>query len=124
MEKQKITEERIQYDIVNWFSNTYCLKFHNPRCFIFSVPNDTSDVRELMRKKSTGLKAGVSDLIVLLPEKVLFIEVKTETGTQSEKQLEFQSLVESLGFEYILVRSLSDFQNKIKVIEFPSIETI
>lgn len=106
-------EERIQYQIVEYFTNTYCLKFHNPRYCIFSVPNDTSDVRELMRKKSTGLKAGVSDLIVLMPNKCMFVEVKTETGNQSDNQKQFQADVEELGFEYILVRSLLDFQNKI-----------
>lgn len=106
-------EEVIQYQIVEWFTNNYCLKFHNPRYCIFSVPNDTSDVRELMRKKSTGLKAGVSDLIVLLPNRAVFCEVKTPKGVQSDNQIEFQNHVESLGFEYILVRSLLDFQNKI-----------
>lgn len=108
-----MTEEKIQYQIVEHFNNTYCLKFQNPRYCIFSVPNDTTDVRELMRKKSTGLKAGVSDLIVLLPNKVLFVEVKTNTGVQSDKQKEFQQQVEKLGFEYHLVRSLDDF---IKII--------
>ena len=110
----KESEERIQYQIVEYFTNTYCLKFHNTRNFIFSVPNDTSDVRELMRKKSTGLKAGVSDLIVLMPNKCMFVEVKTETGNQSDKQKEFQSIVENLGFEYHLVRSLDDFKTIIR----------
>lgn len=113
MKEQKKSEERIQYDIFNWFTNTYCLKFHNPRYCIFSVPNDTTDIRELMRKKSTGLKAGVSDLIVLLPNKVIFCEVKTETGVQSDAQKDFQKQVEDLGFEYILVRSLENFKKQI-----------
>ena len=110
-----MTEEKIQYQIVEYFNNTFCLKFHNPRYCIFSVPNDTTDVRELMRKKSTGLKAGVSDLIVLLPNRCLFFEVKTTTGIQSEKQKEFQQQVEDLGFEYFLVRSLFDFQKIISI---------
>jgi len=106
-------EELIQYQIVEWFNNSFCLKFHDPRCCIFSVPNDTSDIRELMRKKSTGLKAGVSDLIVLFPARVIFCEVKNEIGTQSTAQKDFESQVKALGFEYYVVRSLSQFKEII-----------
>ena len=44
-----------------------------------------------------GLKAGVSDLIIIQPDRVLFVEVKTDTGRQSPKQKEFQSIVEMMG---------------------------
>ena len=64
-------------------------------------------------KIATGLKRGASDLIVLFPNRVVFCEVKTPTGVQSEAQKDFQEQVENLGFEYILVRSLLDFQIKI-----------
>jgi hypothetical protein len=62
-----------------------------------------------MKLKSTGVVAGVSDLIVLLPNRCLFIEVKTEIGRQSDKQKEFEQIVKNLGFDYQLVRSLDDF---------------
>ena len=107
------TEAKIQAEICCWFNNNFCLKFHNPRCCIFSVPNDTTNKEETMRKIATGLKRGASDLIVLFPNRVVFCEVKTPTGVQSEAQKDFQEQVEKLGFEYILVRSLLDFQNKI-----------
>ena len=107
------TESKIQSEIFCWFNNTYCLKFHNPRYCIFSVPNDSESKEETMRKLATGLKRGASDLIVLFPNRAVFCEVKTQTGVQSEAQKDFQEQVEKLGFEYILVRSLLDFQNKI-----------
>ena len=107
------TESKIQSEIVAWFNNNFCLKFHNPRYCIFSVPNDTQNKEETMRKLATGLKSGASDLIVLFPNRAVFCEVKTPTGVQSEAQADFQEQVENLGFEYILVRSLLDFQNKI-----------
>lgn len=107
------TEAKIQSEIVAWFNNEYCLKFHNPRCCIFSVPNDTQNKEETMRKLSTGLKSGASDLIVLFPNRAVFCEVKTPTGVQSETQKDFQEQVEKLGFEYILVRSLDDFKISI-----------
>ena len=107
------TEAKIQSEIVAFFNNNFCLKFHNPRYCIFSVPNDTQNKEETMRKLATGLKPGASDLIVLFPNRAIFCEVKTPTGIQSEAQKDFQEQVEKLGFEYILVRSLLDFQNKI-----------
>ena len=62
---------------------------------------------------ATGLMSGVSDLICVLPYKVLFIEVKDAKGTQKPKQKEFQKTVELLGFEYHLIRSLEEFQELI-----------
>lgn len=107
------SESRIQYEIVSWYNNAFCLKHHNPQHAIFSVPNESKDRKETMVKKSMGLKAGVSDLIILRPGETIFVEVKTATGQQSPKQKEFQSIVEKLGHRYLLVRSLNDFKEKI-----------
>ena len=123
------TEARIQQEIVIYFNNNYCLKHHKPRCSIFSVPNEgVMQLGNILRMRfkqinfediikkilfgliSTGLKKGVSDLIVLMPKRVIFVEVKTPTGIQSPDQKDFESLVKNLGFEYYLVRSLQDFK--------------
>ena len=109
-----MTEAKIQQEIFLWFNNNFCLPKHNPKCSIFSVPNETSNVKEMMFKKATGLVSGVSDLIVLLPNKCMFVEVKTAIGKQSKKQISFEKTVTNLGFEYHLVRSLKDFKEKIK----------
>lgn len=128
-----MTEARIQQMIFIWFNNNYCLKNNNPKCCIFSVPNEmigtmsgvlkSEGFKESLIKrivnvvfkkfKNTGFLPGVSDLIVLLPNKAMFFEVKTSIGRQSDKQKEFQQTVELLGFEYHLVRSLEDFKNQI-----------
>jgi hypothetical protein len=113
----KKTEAKIQQEIVFWFKNNYCLKHHNPRCCIYSIPNEAEGKSEMMYKKAIGLLSGASDLVVLLPERCIFVEVKTEIGRQSEKQKEFEQIVTDLGFEYILVRNLEQFQayvNKAK----------
>ena len=107
------TENKLQQEIIMYYRNNYCLKHHEPRHAIFSVPNDSKDAKEQMRKIATGLMSGVSDLIILRPNETIFCEVKTDFGKQSEKQKDFQSLVENLGFKYILVRSLDDFKNKL-----------
>ena len=107
------TEDKIQQEIVMWYRNTYCLKNHNPRNLIFSVPNDSKDAKEQMRKISTGLYAGVSDLIIIHFGKVLFVEVKNDKGRQSDKQKDFQQLIEAQGFKYYLVRSLEELKQII-----------
>jgi len=107
------TEARIQQEIFIWYHNSYCLAHHVPRCSIFAVPNDSSSKEETMRKLATGMIAGVSDLIVLQPNKCMFFEVKTDIGRQSDKQKDFENIVRNLGFEYHLVRSLDDFKNII-----------
>ena len=60
-----------------------------------------------------GLKSGVSDVIVLMPNKVLFVEFKAEKGVQTPKQKDFQQAVEALGFEYHICRSVEEFQKII-----------
>ena len=107
-----MTESKIQQQIVEYFNNTYCLKHHNPRGLIFSIPNGgTRNKLEAITLKATGLLAGVSDLIVILPNgKLIFVEIKTDTGKMSEKQIDFQQRVEALGFEYLLIRSLDEFK--------------
>lgn len=107
------TEDKIQQEIVMWYRNTYCLKNHNPRNLIFSVPNDSKDAKEQMRKIATGLYAGVSDLIIIHFGKVLFVEVKNDKGRQSDKQKDFQQLIEAQGFKYYLVRSLEELKQII-----------
>lgn len=102
-------EDALQAKIVVWFKNNYQMQ---GKGLIFSVPNGgTRNVVEAKKLKATGLTAGVSDLIVVLPSKVLFIELKTEKGIQSESQKKFEKKICELNHQYIVVRSLSEFQS-------------
>jgi len=110
------TEARIQQEIVMWYRNNFCLKHHNPRCLIMSIPNSN---QKLFRE--VGMVAGASDLMVIRdrydigsPPIIYFIEVKTPKGRQSPKQKTFQKHIEQMGMEYYIVRSLEDFK---KIIE-------
>jgi hypothetical protein len=99
-----MTEAQIQQQIVIWFKN-------NCKGLIFAVPNGGSrNPIEAKNLKLTGSLAGVSDLIVIQQNRILFVEVKIEKGIQSETQIKFQKNVEILGFEYFLVRSLEQFK--------------
>lgn len=108
------TESKIQQEIITWYRNNYCLKHHNPRCAIFSVPNESKSKIETLRKKAIGMMSGVSDLIVVRPNEVMFVEVKTSTGRQSVNQTIFEEIIKDLGFKYHIVRSLEDFKKIIQ----------
>lgn len=79
---------------------------------VFSCPNEfVKDARSMGTAISLGLLPGVSDLVMVLPGKVVFLEVKTPTGTQSDKQIKFESKIKELGHSYFIVRSLQDVLN-------------
>jgi len=104
-------ENKIQQEIVKWFRENYYNKG-----VIFSVPNERKGGYMAMKDLLlTGLLSGVSDLIVIVKNKVMFVEVKNKTGRQSEKQKDFEKQVINLGFEYYLVRSLEDFKKNTRL---------
>ena len=109
----KQTESKIQQDCIMYFRNTYCLKHHEPRCMMFSVPNEGKNAIEQMRKVQIGMLSGVSDTIIIMPNRVIFCEFKDDKGKQSDKQIDFQNRVELLGFEYWVVRSLEEFKHHL-----------
>lgn len=95
-------EDRIQYEIVQWLQSQ--------GIYFFSVANEAAgrSVQAVTRLKSMGLRAGVSDLVVVLPGRVIFLEVKDADGVQSHLQKVFQDRVEALGHQYKLVRNVQE----------------
>jgi len=63
------------------------------------------------KRKDVTIKIGASDTIVLFFGKLLFIEFKVGYNNQSKAQIEFQKLVEKLGFKYYVIRSTNEFKN-------------
>ena len=110
-----MSEDILQAEIFKWYFNNFCTKKNNPKHSIFAVPNGGNrSKREAMKFKATGLVAGVSDLIIVQPNRVIFVEVKLEKGRQQPNQFEFEKTVTALGFEYYLVRSLEEFKKIIQ----------
>ena len=109
---KKYTENNLQQEIVVWFNNNYCLKHHDNRGLIFSIPNGgTRNIREAMTFKATGLLKGASDLVVIFPNgKLCFVELKIEKGIQSNEQKDFEERITKAGYEYHLIRSLDEFK--------------
>ncbi|PRY20107.1 VRR-NUC domain-containing protein [Aliiruegeria haliotis] len=55
-----------------------------------------------------GVHRGFADLIVLSGGRVLFLEVKSQTGRLSPAQADFRDVVRDQGFAWALVRSVDD----------------
>ena len=73
--------------------------------YVFAVPNGGSrNLKEAVNLKAQGVLAGVSDLIILLPGKVYFVELKNPNGKgrQSPTQRAFEEAVKQYGQEYLL----------------------
>ena len=87
------------------FQQSIVKKLRYAGFLVFSVPNGQRlSLRRAALAKAEGLLAGVSDLIVVLPNKVYFCEVKTPLGNghQSHAQREFEEQVRAYGHEYLL----------------------
>ena len=113
---RKELEAKHQQDIILFMNKNY-FKTH----IVFSVPNEIpyplppkimSQI--LSRLEISGLLKGASDLVILCPNKrYITVEVKKSTGSQSPEQIIFQNRVKNINGDYILVRSLEDFINKV-----------
>jgi hypothetical protein len=103
-----MTESQIQQKIIIFERNNYSIKGES---LLFAIPNGGSrNPIEAKNLKATGVMAGVSDLILIIKDKIYFIELKAQKGIQSESQKIFQSKVENLGFEYLIFYSLQNYQ--------------
>ena len=59
-----------------------------------------------------GAYKGIPDLIAVKNGRVLFIELKTPRGRQSDYQRKFQANLEAAGGEYVLCRGVDDLQGR------------
>lgn len=114
-----IKSTRKESDIQSEFFEKIKLFFPKiPDKLCFSVPNGGSrNPIEAANLKRQGVKAGVSDVIILIPKKgfaSLCIEFKTATGKQSDEQKEFQKQAEMCGSKYVIVRSVAEAIETVK----------
>ena len=59
--------------------------------------------------KSMGYINGQSDLVVIIPNEIIFIELKNgKKGVQSASQKIFQQKIENFGFKYLIWRDFDD----------------
>lgn len=101
-------EAQVQILVVEWFRRLY------PQYLIFSVPNEATYQRSPYYKL-LGMLPGVSDIVMVLKNKVFFLEFKApKNGRLSDHQCIFKTHVELLGFEYHVIRDLQDVKSILK----------
>jgi len=79
--------------------------------FIFAIPNGGHRHIAVARKmKAEGVKRGVPDIFVPISNKYngLYLETKTDKGTQTKEQKEFEAFLISQGYSYCLCRSTDE----------------
>lgn len=110
----KSLESQLQVACVRWFR----YEFPEYGDLLFSVPNGGKRHIATARKlKAEGVVAGVSDLILLVPNKDyhgLCIEMKWGKGKQTDNQIRFQKHVVDQGYKYIVSRSFEDFEERVR----------
>ena len=110
--KPRDEEHRLQVQCVKWF------RYAHPDLapLLFAIPNGGARNEITGAKlKAEGVVAGVADLCLAVPRcgGVLFIEMKTPTGRQSQSQLQWQAAVSIVGNTYVIIRTLEDFISTI-----------
>lgn len=97
------TEAELQKNIINYIHQNY------PQILVFSVPNEATYKRRNYFHQ-LGMLSGVSDLILVFLNGIIFIECKAPKGKQSIEQINFQKRVEALGFKYYIIRELDEIK--------------
>lgn len=124
----KHTESNLQQACVRYFRTQY------PQYskLLIAIPNhavlsgDASQrARQWKRLEAEGAVTGAADLMLILPKRNhllmveammcgCFFELKTATGKQSPAQREFQQQVEAQGYEYVIIKDIESFIQKVK----------
>lgn len=73
------------------------------------------NVREASKLKAMGVRAGVADLAIVLPDgRAAFIELKTATGRLSPAQAEFRDTCERLRIPHEVCRTLQEVETTLR----------
>lgn len=110
----KRDEHTLQCACVRWFRYTYPHLANR----LFAIPNGgRRDAATGARLKDEGVLAGVSDLILLLPNNryhALLIEMKTEHGRQSQAQKKWErEITERDEYKYVVCHNFEEFAQAI-----------
>ncbi len=63
---------------------------------------------------------GVADLTATKEGVTVWVEIKTETGKQSQNQIDFERDIKNAGGNYVVVRNIDDIYNYLKSIGMTS----
>lgn len=101
-----ITELQMQSQCATWFWNTYPSERRMLHCNMNNSFNRIAGANA----KAMGVVKGISDMELILPGTVVFIEFKVGAGKQSDEQIDFMNKLEQRGHAYTIIRSFSEFK--------------
>jgi hypothetical protein len=130
--KPQFDEYLLQKRCVAWFDYCYpeyrMLLFHpanggkRPTTTKYTKGKIITYSPEAERMKQMGTRAGVSDLIFMLPVvnptltgkyNCLCLELKAGRGKQEPEQIEFEQKIASVGHKYVIIRNFDEFREAI-----------
>ncbi len=110
-----MSEQAIQKAIVEWLWLN-----EDPAVWdFFHVPMNPKSPADGRRLKELGAKAGVSDLVLDLRGRIIYVEVKTATGKMSGPQNEWRKWAGRRLAAYHVVRSVDDMQALFDLLGIP-----
>jgi len=114
---RKRPEEEFHRTVAEWLS--YRL---DDSVFWFHCPNGGARSKaEAGIFKALGVKPGVSDIIILWPDRhALFIELKAGRGHLTDAQEDFHAIMRRCGFDTAEARTLEEIDN---ILDFRQVPT-
>lgn len=107
-------EDAMQMECIKWFDYAH----YDLHLLLFHPANEGKVTKtQAVRRKQMGIRAGVADLILLVPNKKyssLAIELKTHEGRQSQNQKVWQTIHELHNGLYVIVRSVEEFIDSVE----------
>lgn len=108
------SEIKIQSECFLWFHNSY----PEQRGLLCYNLNNSRNVIDGQMNRALGLVKGRSDMVYYSPAHgAIMIEFKTDTGIQSKEQKEWESRITNAGYQYHVVRSLTQFKTLIETLQ-------
>lgn len=98
-----MTEHTLQLECISYFRNHF---ERYGKGVVIPVLNELAS-----KRKDLVICLGCSDLILVMNNRVIFCELKVGYNQQQQNQKDFEKVVNRLGYEYHLIRSLNEFKN-------------
>ena len=96
-----MTEQQLQAQCFQWHWNTY----PSERRMLYHTNNNSLHLVSGIENKAIGVIAGVSDFTLIIPNRVIFIELKLPGGVQSSAQKLRMHLVQDRNHIYVVIGS-------------------
>ncbi len=105
------SEDEVHEAVIGWLHAVL------PHKEIVHIPNESRrTLWEAARMKRMGLRKGASDIFVILPRRLVVIEMKRpadklrkiRAGVASDEQIDFGLQVNALGHDFLIAEGIND----------------